>query len=90
VLLPEVVVLMAKPQTLIARVEDSRRLGICSDNLLSDILAELDYYIEKEKKQFARIRELEVRLVNLGCGDDIRVEPKAPKIVHYGQHSVVE
>ena len=81
---------MAKPQTLVARVEDSRRLGIVSDNLLSDILAELDYYIEKEKKQFARIRELERRLVNLGCGDDIRVEPKAPKVVHYGKHSVVE
>jgi hypothetical protein len=90
VLLPEVVVLMANKQTLIERLEASRKYGIVSDNLLSDILAELDYYIEKEKKQFARIRELEVRLVNLGCGDDIRVEPKAPKVVHYGKHSVVE
>lgn len=81
---------MAKKQTLIERLEASRQYGIVSDNLLSDILAELDYYFEKEKKQFARIRELEVRLVNLGCGDDIRVEPKAPKIVHYGKHSVVE
>ena len=81
---------MANKQTLIERLEASRKYGIVSDNLLSDILAELDYYIEKEKKQFARIRELEVRLVNLGCGDDIRVEPKAPKIVHYGRHSVVE
>ena len=81
---------MANKQTLIERLEASRKYGIVSDNLLSDILAELDYYIEKEKKQFARIRELEVRLVNLGCGDDIRVEPKAPKIVHYGKHSVVE
>ena len=89
-LLPEVVVLMANKQTLIERLEASRKYGIVSDNLLSDILAELDYYIEKEKKQFARIRELEVRLVNLGCGDDIRVEPKAPKVVHYGKHSVVE
>jgi hypothetical protein len=81
---------MTKKQTLIERLEASRKYGIISDNLLSDTLAELDYYMEKEKKQFARIRELEVRLVNLGCGDDIRVEPKAPKIVHYGQHSVVE
>ena len=81
---------MANKQTLIERLEASRKYGIVSDNLLSDILAELDYYIEKEKKQFARIRELEVRLVNLGCGDDIRVEPKAPKVVHYGRHSVVE
>lgn len=81
---------MAKKQTLIERLEASRQYGIVSDNLLSDILAELDYYFEKEKKQFARIRELEVRLVNLGCGDDIRVEPKAPKVVHYGKHSVVE
>jgi hypothetical protein len=81
---------MAKKQTLIERLEASRKYGIISDNLLSDTLAELDYYMEKEKKQFARIRELEVRLVNLGCGDDIRVEPKAPKIVHYGKHSVVE
>ena len=81
---------MANKQTLIERLEASRKYGIVSDNLLSDILAELDYYIDKEKKQFARIRELEVRLVNLGCGDDIRVEPKAPKIVHYGRHSVVE
>lgn len=81
---------MANKQTLIERLEASRKYGIVSDNLLSDILAELDYYIEKEKKQFARIRELEVRLVNLGCGDDIRVEPKAPKVVHYGKHSVVE
>lgn len=81
---------MTKPQTLIERLEASRKYGIVSDNLLSDTLAELDYYIEKEKKQVARIRELEVRLVNLGCGDDIRVEPKAPKVVHYGKHSVVE
>ena len=81
---------MANKQTLIERLEASRKYGIVSDNLLSDILAELDYYIDKEKKQFARIRELEVRLVNLGCGDDIRVEPKAPKVVHYGKHSVVE
>jgi len=81
---------MAKPQTLIERLEASRKYGIVSDNLLSDTLAELDYHMEREKKQFARIRELEVRLVNLGCGDDIRVEPKAPKIVHYGKHSVVE
>jgi hypothetical protein len=81
---------MTKKQTLIERLEASRKYGIISDNLLSDTLAELDYYMEKEKKQFARIRELEVRLVNLGCGDDIRVEPKAPKIVHYGKHSVVE
>jgi len=81
---------MPKKQTLIERLEASRKYGIVSDNLLSDTLAELDYYMEKEKKQFARIRELEVRLVNLGCGDDIRVEPKAPKIVHYGKHSVVE
>jgi hypothetical protein len=90
VLLPEVVVLMPKKQTLIERVEDSRRSGVVSDNLVSDILAELDYHMEREKKHLARIRELEVRLVNLGCGDDIRVEPKAPKLVHYGRHSVVE
>lgn len=81
---------MAKPKTLVARVEDSRRLGVCSDNLLSDILAEFNYHMERDRKHTARIRELERRLVNLGCGDDIRVEPKAPKVVHYGKHSVVE
>lgn len=81
---------MARKQTLIERVEDSRRSGVVSANLLSDILAELDYHTERDRKHTARIRELERRLVNLGCGDDIRVEPKAPKLVHYGIHSVVE
>lgn len=81
---------MANKQTLIERLEASRKYGIVSDNLISDILAELDYHMERDLKHTARIRELERRLVNLGCGDDIRVEPKAPKLVHYGRHSVVE